>query len=139
MGELVTAAIAQASPGNELLGMLPLMILFGVVFWFLTIRPQKKQADAHSTLLAALKKGDEVVLNSGIFCKIHSISDRTIMADLGNVRVRVLKSHVSALASSLNTGADVKSLETGSGAKVEPSDTEADKSAKADKKKKKKA
>ena len=49
--------------------------------------------------LAALKKGDEVVLTSGIIGKIEKVEDRTLTIDVGDkMRLRVLKVSVSGTA-----------------------------------------
>ena len=60
---------------NEgLMSFLPFIIIF-VLFYFMLIRPQMKQAKEHRSMLDSLKKGDEVVLSSGIIAKINNLSD----------------------------------------------------------------
>ena len=56
---------AAASPENSLLGMLPLVLMF-VVLYFVMIRPQMKRAKEQRALIDALQKGDEVVSAGGI-------------------------------------------------------------------------
>ena len=67
---------------NEgLAGFLPFIIIF-VLFYFMLLRPQMKQAKEHKALLDALKAGDEIVSNSGILgkiIKINNISSRKSM------------------------------------------------------------
>jgi|GEM_PF-1223557 len=139
MGELISTTVAQGEAAGSGFTMIFMLVAMFVILYFFTIRPQKKQQDEHASLLGSLKKGDDVVLNSGIFCKIHSISERTVVVEMDKIKVRVLKSHVSALAQNLQAGADLKSdgkgkeLTEGSGDKVEKDDKSAGK------KKKKKA
>ena len=65
---------AAADPTGGLMQMLPMILMF-VVLWFLMIRPQMKKAKEHKALLAALAKGDEVVTQGGIVGKIVKVGD----------------------------------------------------------------
>jgi preprotein translocase subunit YajC len=65
---------AAADPMGGLMQMLPMILMF-VVLWFLMIRPQMKKAKEHKALLAALAKGDEVVTQGGIVGKIVKVGD----------------------------------------------------------------
>lgn len=88
---------AQAEGG----GIVPMLLMFGAMFailYFVMIRPQQKQAKKHQDLLASLKKGDEVILSSGILGRIYSVEDRYITLEIGDkVRLKVLKQAVQAL------------------------------------------
>ena len=67
MDFFISNAYAQgaAAPGGSLMGILPLLLMLPV-FYFLMIRPQQKRMKEHKTMVAALKKGDEVVTNGGL-------------------------------------------------------------------------
>lgn len=78
--------------------MVPLIFLALMVaaFWFLIIRPQRKQMAAHQSLLATLEVGDEVVTNSGIYGRIDVIDEATIDLEIAeDVVVRVARSAVT--------------------------------------------
>jgi preprotein translocase subunit YajC len=67
-------------------------------------------------MLAALKKGDEVVLTSGMFGKVHAVEDKVVVVEIADkTRVRVLKVGVHGPASRVfpaqATAADDKKLE----------------------------
>lgn len=95
----LTAQTAGEGAAGGAFGMLFPFILIFAAMYFLIIRPQQKQAKKQQLYLTQLKKGDEVVLQSGLFGRIHSVGDIDVMVDLGpNVRVRVLKSTVSGPA-----------------------------------------
>lgn len=99
MGETVQTVVAQAGGGFDLSFIAMLVGMFAIVY-FLMIRPQRKQMAEHQALLNALKKGDEVVLSSGLIGKIFAVEDRVVTLDIGGgTRVRVMKSAVSAHAS----------------------------------------
>ena len=71
-----------------------------LIMYFVMIRPQQKQMKQQQALLAALKKGDEVVTQSGMFGRIYAITEKTITLEIANgVRVKVLKSSVQGKVS----------------------------------------
>ena len=83
---------------NEgLASFLPFIIIF-VLFYFMLIRPQMKQAKEHKALLESLKTGDEIVSNSGILGKITKLNNQfaTIEVD-NNVEVKIQKQTIHTL------------------------------------------
>jgi preprotein translocase subunit YajC len=79
---------------------LMLAVMFGI-FYFLLIRPQQKKAREHQDLLRALKKGDRVVTNGGIFGTITGIDDRVAVVEISEkVRVKILRSQIAGKADS---------------------------------------
>lgn len=92
--------LAQAAPGSgSSLGTFGFMLLLGAIMYFMMIRPQQKQLKEHRTLVAGLKKGDEVVTQGGILGRIHAVTDREVTLEISNgVRVRVLKTAISGKA-----------------------------------------
>jgi preprotein translocase subunit YajC len=65
---------APASGPNPFMSMLPLVVI-AVLFYFLLIRPQQKQAKERDRLLKDLKEGDKVILVSGVFATVTKIED----------------------------------------------------------------
>lgn len=130
MGEHVSSLVAQSGGGSSLLGMLPFLVGMFVIMYFLMIRPERKRQTEHQNLLSSLKKGDEVVLTSGIVAKILSVDDKTLMVEIADkVRVKVLKQAVSGpSARYLGAPADAKQVEA-------TSDDEKKKAEKAEEKK----
>jgi preprotein translocase subunit YajC len=63
--------------------MVPMVLIF-VVFYFLLIRPQEKKRKAQESLVLGVKKGEEILTNSGIFGVVTKIndSDNTIMVNV---------------------------------------------------------
>jgi preprotein translocase subunit YajC len=94
--------LAQAAPeGNALMGMLPIVLMF-VILYFLMIRPQMKRQKEHKNLLAALSKGDEVVTAGGLLGKVTRVTDTYITVEIGEaadkpIEVVVQKSAVSTV------------------------------------------
>jgi preprotein translocase subunit YajC len=82
---------------EALASFLPFIIIF-VLFYFMLIRPQMKQAKEHKTLLEALKAGDEIVSNSGILGKIVKINNQFATIELAkNVEVKIQKQTIQTL------------------------------------------
>jgi preprotein translocase subunit YajC len=70
------------APGG-LMSFVPFIIIF-ILFYFMLIRPQMKQAKDHKKLISELKKGDEVMLASGMVGTIEKVSDLYIILNVAN-------------------------------------------------------
>jgi len=71
------------------MGMLPLLLMF-VVLWFLMIRPQMKKAKEHKAMVDALAKGDEVVTQGGLLGKVSKLGDSYLEIEVASgVEVQV--------------------------------------------------
>ena len=77
------AAQGAASPESGLLGMLPLVLMF-VVLYFVMIRPQMKRQKEAKAMIEALAKGDEVVTAGGVIGKISKLGDNFIHLEVAN-------------------------------------------------------
>ena len=101
---LISNAFAQdaaADPTGGLMGLLPLILMF-VVLWFLMIRPQMKKAKEHQKMVTELAKGDEVVTQGGIVGRISKISENYVTVEVaegknGPVELTVQKQAVGTL------------------------------------------
>ena len=84
---LISNAYAQtaaaAGPMGGLMEFLPIILMFGVLY-FLMIRPQMKKAKEHKALIAALTKGDEVVTQGGVIGKITKLGDAFVSIEVAN-------------------------------------------------------
>ncbi len=96
-------AAQQPSPWGSLI----MLLVFGVIFYFLLIRPQSKRAKEHREMLAQLQKGDEVMTNGGLIGKITDLDDNLVKLKVAeNTEVLVQK---GMIASTLPKGT-IKSL-----------------------------
>src|SRR5690606_26797739 len=100
------------SGGADLLSLVFLAAPIVLMLFFMTRSERKKQAEQQA-MLGGLKRGDEVVLTSGFFGKIHALDERTITLEIGDKqRVRVLKQAVMGPAARfLLSPAEAKALE----------------------------
>jgi len=71
-----------------------------VLFYFLMIRPQQQRAKQHQAMLAALKRNDTVVLNSGVIGKVVRVEDKEVGLEVATgVTVKVVKGMIAEVRS----------------------------------------
>lgn len=86
-------ATQQGSPLN----MVFLMAIFGVMIYFLMIRPQSQQRKKLAQLLETLKSGDKIVTASGIVGIVTSVKDKTVLLRSMDAKMEVTKSSVTEI------------------------------------------
>ncbi len=85
-----------AAPGNPLISMLPMIIAFFAIMYFLMIRPQQKRERQRKEMLAALAKGDNVITNGGICGNVVGLSeDRVVLRVDENVTMEFIRGAIS--------------------------------------------
>lgn len=96
---LVMAAVAPvdglqgflAGPGSMFVPLVGMMAFF----YFLVLRPQQRRAKEHAARLGAIKRGDTVVLSSGLIGKVVRVEDAELGLEIAqNVTVKVIKAMV---------------------------------------------
>jgi preprotein translocase subunit YajC len=76
-----------------------ILVFFGI-FYFLAIRPQRRQRQQHAEMVSMLKKGDEVVTIGGMFGTVTGIGDDWVELQVAKrTRVRYLKRAISSITS----------------------------------------
>lgn len=79
---------------STLMSMLPLVLMF-VVLYFVMIRPQMKKQKEHRAMIEAITKGDEVVTAGGLAGKVSKLGDSYLGLEVAsNVEVQVQRSAV---------------------------------------------
>jgi len=92
--QTATAAAAGGDMQSTLMSMLPLLLMFAVLY-FVMIRPQMKKQKEHRAMIDALAKGDEVVTAGGMLGKVSKIGDAYIGVELtAGVEVQLQRSAV---------------------------------------------
>ena len=83
---------------------IPLILIF-VIFYFFLIRPQQKKVKEHKLMVAALKRGDEVVTSGGVIGKVERIlgDDKLELLISENVTVQVVQSTIQSLLNTTDT------------------------------------
>jgi preprotein translocase subunit YajC len=75
---LVTPAFAQdaggaADPTGGLLSIVPLLLIFGIMFYFMIFRPQQQRMKAHREMISKVRRGDTVVTSGGLIGKVSKV------------------------------------------------------------------
>lgn len=78
-----TAPAAAEGAGSSLLSMLPLVLMF-VVLYFIMIRPQMKRQKEHKAMIDAIAKGDEVVTAGGLLAKVNKVGESFVHVELAS-------------------------------------------------------
>ncbi|HEX6859155.1 MAG TPA: preprotein translocase subunit YajC [Caulobacteraceae bacterium] len=86
---------ATGGPQDILIQLAPLLLLF-VLFYFMLIRPQQRRMKEHQTMIGAIKRGDTVVLPSGVIGKVVRVEDAEVGVEVAQgVTVKVVKAMIS--------------------------------------------
>lgn len=89
-------AAAPAGP-SMIMQLLPIVLIF-VVFWFLILRPQKKQQDQRKKMLEAIQRGDRVLTNGGLYGTVRDVKGDVLIVQIAeNVKVEIAKGAVSGV------------------------------------------
>ncbi|NLE34800.1 MAG: preprotein translocase subunit YajC [Bacteroidales bacterium] len=87
------AAQSQNSP-NLITGLLPLILVF-VVFYFFMIRPQMKKQKELANYRSSIGKGDKVITTGGIYGKVVEVADNVVTIEIANdVKIKVDKNAI---------------------------------------------
>ena len=98
----ISSAFAQTAPAaaggdatSSLMSMLPLLLMFAVLY-FVMIRPQMKRQKEHKAMLEALAKGDEVATAGGVLGRISKIGDTFVGVEVAQgVEIQVQRSAIA--------------------------------------------
>lgn len=97
MGQAGGAA-GQGSGGLLSTPLFPIILMIGVM-WFFLIRPQQKKQKEHREMLSNLKKGDRIITSGGLHGRITGITESALTLEIADkVRVKVSRSHVAGIA-----------------------------------------
>ena len=92
---IAPAYAAGPGPDSFLLQLAPMLVI-GVLFWFLLIRPQQKRAKEHAALLGSLKKGDEVSTASGVVGRVVKVDELYFVLEISEgVNITVQRAAVT--------------------------------------------
>lgn len=92
------AAHPPAPPGGSIMSLLPTLLIFALVFYFLLIRPQTKRAKEQRKLMESISKDDEVVTIGGLAGKVVRVADNYVVLSVSeNVEIVLQKAAISMI------------------------------------------
>jgi len=97
----ISQAYAQTAPAaaggdtqSTLFSLLPLVLMF-VVLYFIMIRPQMKKQKEHKAMVEAIAKGDEVIIAGGVLGRVAKLGDNFLHVEVANgVELQVQRASV---------------------------------------------
>ena len=105
---LVTPAFAQdaattSDPTGGLLSIVPLLLIFGIMFYFMIFRPQQQRMKAHREMISKVRRGDTVVTSGGLIGKVAKVvaeGDDELQVEIAEgTRVRISRQAVTEVRS----------------------------------------
>ncbi|MBV7314985.1 preprotein translocase subunit YajC [Shewanella sp. NIFS-20-20] len=94
------AAATGAAQTGGTMELIFMLVIFGLIFYFMIYRPQAKRVKEHKNLMSSLGKGDEVLTSGGIVGKIAKITDDSDMVLLGlndSTQITIKKDYIAAV------------------------------------------
>ena len=98
-----------SSGGDSGMAQIGIFLVFGLIFYFMLIRPQSKRAKEHKSMIESVEKGDEVATNGGLIGKVVKLDENLLLLKVAeNTEVMIQR---GMIASTLPKGT-IKSLKT---------------------------
>ena len=91
-------AVAEVSGTYQMVSLLISLVIMGVFFYFIIMRPQKKEQKRLNEMLSSLATGDVVLTTSGFYGVVIDITDDTVIVEFGNnknCRIPMAKSAIA--------------------------------------------
>ena len=104
-----TAPAAGGGIQDLLAGPLPMILMMVVLGYLLLWRPQQKRMKEHQAMIGALKRGDTVVLSSGVIGKVTKVEDTELAIEIAHgVVIKAVRSMVSEVRTRAEPANDSK-------------------------------
>ena len=96
VAQACTTASAEGDGGGGAFGGIWFIIIIMGLLWLVLLRPQQKRAKIRREMLSRLEVGDEVLMSSGVYGRIASFDEQTVLVDIAdNVRVKVTRDSIA--------------------------------------------
>ncbi len=108
---MINMILLQAAQGGGASMLIMMAMIFGVMYFFM-IRPQAKKAKLQDTFTEEIKKGDEVVTNSGIIGRVNRIDGEVVSLQVDTKTfLKIFKSAISKDMSEAYAKGDAQPVE----------------------------
>jgi preprotein translocase subunit YajC len=113
---------AQDTMSQIMSGPIPMVLMVGLIFYFLLLRPQQQKQKALQKQLSEIRRGDSIVTSGGILGTVaRIISDDEVSIEIAEgVRVRVVRSTITGIVAKGEPRTDAKADSDDEGDKVKP-------------------
>jgi preprotein translocase subunit YajC len=96
---VLALTLLQAAPRSQMIGPAITLVSFGLIMYFLIIRPQRKIQMQHRAMVDSAKKGDEVMTEGGLIGTIVHIADDRVTLKSADARVIISKMKIARVFS----------------------------------------
>jgi preprotein translocase subunit YajC len=99
---MTAAMILQASGGGFSTMLIPLGLMFAIMY-FMVIMPQQRQRKKTQEMLAALKAGDKIITNGGIYGTVNGIDGDSVILKISSepqVKIRIARAAIAQVEAS---------------------------------------
>jgi preprotein translocase subunit YajC len=97
LGPTQTPPGTQPDPTGELVKMVGMLVLFGIVFYFVLIRPQQKRTKEHQQVLKTVKPGDKIVTSGGVLGVVITVKEKTVTFRSADAKLEITKSAIAEI------------------------------------------
>jgi preprotein translocase subunit YajC len=87
----------QPDPRGQMLSTVGMLVLMGVMFYFVLFRPQQKKAKEHAALLKAVRAGDKIVTSSGIVAVVVTVKEKTLTVRSADAKFEITKAAIAEI------------------------------------------
>ena len=84
MFSILGAAAGDVSTSAQMISLLLSLVVMGLFFYFIILRPQKKEQKRLNAMISSLENGDVVLTTSGFYGVVIDITDDTVIVEFGN-------------------------------------------------------
>ncbi len=91
------AAGGESSAGDSGMAQIGIFLVFGLIFYFMLIRPQSKRAKEHKSMIESVQKGDEVATNGGLIGKVVKLDENLLLLKVAeNTEVMIQRGMIAS-------------------------------------------
>jgi len=94
MFSLIMQAAPAGGTASAISSFLPI-VLIGVIFYFLLIRPQNQRMKAHRQMLSEITRGDNIVTNGGLIGKVKKVTDDELTVNFNGTEMKVARNMIA--------------------------------------------
>ena len=87
----------EPNPTGDMMRMIGTFVIFGLIFYFILIRPQQKRAKQQAEMLKSIKRGDKVVTSGGVIGMVVTVKDKTVVIRSEDAKMELTKSAVAEI------------------------------------------
>jgi preprotein translocase subunit YajC len=97
MGPSPSPSGTTPNPQGEMLKLVLMLVMFGVVFYLIAIRPQQKRAKEQANMLKSVKTGDKILTTGGVIGTVVTVKEKTLSIRSADSKMEITKSAIAEI------------------------------------------